>query len=209
MKITTQTYADQIERWPSEGKHILAHYNDSTIIVYQAYNAEIGHFVLDNGVFGGAFSYDRMSWIKPNFLWMMYRSGWATKPDQEVILGLRLTRTFFDEILNQAVPSSFSNNLFKTEEKWQSAITSSNVRLQWDPDHDPLGNKLERRAIQLGLRGEMLERYGKHEIIEVINCTQFVKKQRECFTDYNKLRTPLEGVYQPRNKSALRHLELS
>ncbi|MFT5999906.1 MAG: hypothetical protein ACI81P_002365 [Neolewinella sp.] len=32
---------------------------------------------------GPAFSYQRMSWIKPNFLWMMYRCGWAKKQDQE------------------------------------------------------------------------------------------------------------------------------
>jgi len=25
---------------------------------------------------------NRMTWIKPNFLWMMYRSGWASKKNQ-------------------------------------------------------------------------------------------------------------------------------
>jgi len=28
-----------------------------------------------------------MSWIKPNFLWMMYRCGWGTKEGQQVTLG--------------------------------------------------------------------------------------------------------------------------
>jgi hypothetical protein len=27
-----------------------------------------------------------MSWIKPNFLWMMYCSGWGTKQRQRIIL---------------------------------------------------------------------------------------------------------------------------
>ncbi|MFM7854759.1 MAG: DUF4291 family protein [Flammeovirgaceae bacterium] len=27
-------------------------------------------------------SLNRMTWMKPNFLWMMYRSGWATKHNQ-------------------------------------------------------------------------------------------------------------------------------
>jgi hypothetical protein len=31
-------------------------------------------------------------------------------------------------------------------------VARSEVRLQWNPDHDPTGNKLERRALQLGLR---------------------------------------------------------
>jgi hypothetical protein len=26
------------------------------------------------------FKVDRMTWVKPSFLWMTYRSGWATKP---------------------------------------------------------------------------------------------------------------------------------
>ena len=29
------------------------------------------------------------------------------------------------------------------------------VRLQWDPDHSPSYEKLERRAIQLGLKGQV------------------------------------------------------
>src|SRR5262245_58806343 len=33
-----------------------------------------------------------MSWIKLNFLWMMFRSGWGTKPDQEVIARGCVTR---------------------------------------------------------------------------------------------------------------------
>ena len=46
----------------------------------------VGKIPVKNGYFGGAFSLDRMSWIKPNFLWMMFRSGWGTKEGQEVTL---------------------------------------------------------------------------------------------------------------------------
>jgi len=68
--------------------------------VYQAYKPEIANFAVRNGFFGGAkFSFERMSWIKPNFLWMMYRSGWATKEGQENILAVKLKRSFFEEIL--------------------------------------------------------------------------------------------------------------
>ncbi|WP_458785448.1 DUF4291 family protein [Vallitalea sediminicola] len=31
--------------------------------------------------FGSSFKLNRMTWVKPSFLWMMYRSGWAKKPD--------------------------------------------------------------------------------------------------------------------------------
>jgi Domain of unknown function (DUF4291) len=97
--LATEPYSEQVKAWPREGRHILAQYDDDTIVVYQAYRPSIGRFAAENGTFGGDFSYARMSWIKPNFLWMMYRSGWGTKEGQEVTLALRLRRTFFDALL--------------------------------------------------------------------------------------------------------------
>ena len=102
-----------------------------------------------------------MSWIKPNFLWMMYRSGWGTKEGQEITLALRLRRAFFDSLLGQAVPSTWDRERFASEAEWKRAVADSSVRLQWDPDHDPSGAKVERRALQLGLRGEVLEAFGQ------------------------------------------------
>lgn len=153
MNLPTQPYLDQREQWPSEGKHILAHYDAETIVVYQAYRPSIEHYAIEHGTFGGEFSYSRMSWIKPNFLWMMYRSGWGIKEGQEVTLGLRLRREFFDGLLARAVASSFRQSYSATQEAWKAAVGTSDVRLQWDPDHDPHGNPVARRAIQLGLRG--------------------------------------------------------
>jgi hypothetical protein len=81
-------------------------------------------------------------------------------------LGLRLRRSFFDGILAQAVQSSCYSALNPTQEQWQKALATSSVRLQWDPDHGPAGTKLERRAIQLGLRGPVLEAFGKRELLK-------------------------------------------
>ncbi len=36
-----------------------------------------------------------MTWIKPSFLWMMYRCGWAAKPGQERVLAVRITHEGF------------------------------------------------------------------------------------------------------------------
>ncbi|HEY1067458.1 MAG TPA: DUF4291 family protein, partial [Pirellulales bacterium] len=103
-----ESYRDQVARWPRTGRHILAQYNEETIVVYQAYNPAIGRWAIEHQQLGGAFSFTRMSWVKPNFLWMMYRSGWGVKPNQEITLGLRIRRAFFDEILAQTVPSSWN-----------------------------------------------------------------------------------------------------
>src|ERR671935_2864665 len=98
MKLMTEPYLAQVCRWPATGRHILAQYDDQTVVVYQAYRPEIGHFAAKNGYFGGEFSLSRMSWIKPNFLWMMYRCGWGAKVGQEVVLAIWLERPAFDTI---------------------------------------------------------------------------------------------------------------
>lgn len=180
MNLATDLYAEQAKRWPASGRHILAQFNDASVVVYQAYRPSIGKYAIEHGRFGGDFSFDRMSWVKPNFLWMMSRCGWGTKLDQEVTLGLRLRREFFDSILAQAVPSSWNPNDYPSQEEWASAVARSSVRLQWDPDHHPSGAKLERRAIQLGLRGETLRAFAGQELLEVVDMTDFVAGQREC-----------------------------
>ncbi len=177
--------------------------------MYQAYRPEIGHYAAEHGRFGGAFSFTRMSWVKPNFLWMMYRSGWGTKSGQEVTLAVRLSRTFFEEILEAAVPSSFDPSLFNTRDEWQSAVQESSVRLQWDPDHDPAGIKVERRAVQLGLRGEILRRYGQEECISITDISEFVEAERAHVSPpYENLVTPAESVYLPTSKTACRNLKI-
>jgi hypothetical protein len=210
MNVTTELYAEQAARWPAEGQHILAHYDDETIVVYQAYRPTIGQYAIAHGKFGGAFSYSRMSWIKPNFLWMMYRSGWGTKPGQEITLGLQLRRAFFDEILAGAVAASLQQSTFERRDEWKAALAGSEVRLQWDPDHGPKGEGLARRAIQLGLRGSVLEAFGTRELLEVIDMTAFVAEQRVHVAggQIDRLSTPVERVYVPDDSAIARRLKL-
>src|SRR5688500_12687229 len=178
MPLLFEPYAEQVNVWPKTGRHILAQFDGESIVVYQAYNTAIGRYAVEHGKFGGDFSFSRMSWIKPNFLWMMYRSGWGTKENQEVTLALRVRRAFFDSVLAAAVPSTWDRELFASKDEWSDAVSRSSVRLQWDPDHDPSGAPLERRAIQVGLRGEMLEAFGQRELVEVIDLSGFVAEQR-------------------------------
>jgi hypothetical protein len=152
VNLVTEPYLAQVGRWPRTGRHILAQFDAETVVVYQAYKPSIGRFAAEHGSFGGEFSFTRMSWIKPNFLWMMYRSGWGTKEGQEVTLAVTLRRTAFDAILAGAVHSTFVPEVYGSRSEWEQALARSAVRLQWDPDHSPTGAKLERRAIQLGLR---------------------------------------------------------
>jgi hypothetical protein len=200
MKLATELYLEQAKSWPKAGRHILAHYDEESILVYQAYRPSIGRSAVEQGCLGGGgFSYSRMSWIKPNFLWMMYRSGWGTREGQEVTLALRVRRAFFEELLARSVPSTYHEGEFATREQWQEAVAGSSVRLQWDPDHDPSGAKLERRAVQLGLRDGALEAFGKRELLEVADLSGFVAEQRLNTNGkrLSQLRTPVERVYVP------------
>ena len=49
------------------------------------------------------FNLKRMTWIKTNFLWMMFRCGWASKDHQDRVLALWLKRSAFDRYLGQAL----------------------------------------------------------------------------------------------------------
>lgn len=207
--MSTTHYLQQKEQWPKSGRHILAKFNEHSIFVYQAYRPTIANFASENQIFGGEFSFNRMSWIKPNFLWMMYRSGWATKEGQKRTLSIEVSRDFFEEILKEAVSSSFSANEYTTNAEWKHRLASSEVRLQWDPDHGPNGEPLERKAIQLGLRGRTLKRFGTTEVLSINDITNFVTEQRQVLAeDPSKLKTPTEEIYFPQSTKAIENIKL-
>jgi hypothetical protein len=211
VKLLTENYFTNVLRLPKTGQHIIAQYGENSVVVYQAYRPAIAHFALENGYFGGEFSLDRMSWIKPNFLWMMYRSGWGTKAGQEVILAIRIKRSAFDTLLAEAIHSSFVPGVYSSEAEWKQAVTQSSVRLQWDPDHHPSGAKLERRAIQLGLRGEMLAQYARDWIVSIEDISPFVREQYPCVQAGNwaQLLIPSETVYPVADLEIAKRLQLS
>ena len=178
MTLQTIPYKNYESGLPQNGQHILGQLRGQNIVVYQAFNPQIATYAVKNQQFGGsAYSFSRMSWIKPNFLWMMYRAGWANKAHQERILAIEIPLSAFETILEQAVYSSFQADVYETHEHWTQALNQSEVRLQWDPDHDPLGKKLQRRAVQLGMKGAILKRFATEWIVSIEDITDFVQEQ--------------------------------
>lgn len=195
-------YRDQVRTWPASGRHILAQFDADSVVVYQAFARPIAEGACREQRFCDGFSLSRMSWIKPGFLWMMYRSGWGTKPGQEHVLAIRLRRAFFDGVLAHAVGSSHEPARFATRDEWARALKSSQVRLQWDPDHDPSGAPVARRALQLGLRGSALARYVEGTV-SIADVTEMVAAQRRYASPpFERLETPLERVYVPEAPAA-------
>jgi Domain of unknown function (DUF4291) len=219
MKLQFEPYLAQKDRWPTKGQVILAQYDNDSIVVYQAYSPAIGHFAAKHGYFGGDFKYSRMTWIKPNFLWMMYRSGWGTKENQEVTLAIRLQRSAFDAILAQAVHSKYVPEIYADQAAWNQAVKTSDVRLQWDPDHSPTGGKLTRRAIQLGLQGETAIKYAQESIaplapwaiIGIEDISEFVVEQRQYVSaqNHDRLLIPSENPYPVNDSTTFQKLQLS
>lgn len=211
MNILTEPYPLSLRQLPQQGKHIIAHQTADEIVVYQAYNPAIASYATANQVLGGAsFSYNRMSWIKPNFLWMMFRSGWAQKENQERILALWLLKSDFDDILSQAVRTTYDPKYHSSAEAWADSMKQQDVRMQWDPDHDPYGNKVIRRAVQLGLRGDVLKQFGQEKVRKIEDITAYVQEQFR-FVESKQtdlLQVPLERVYTPHSEALRTQCEI-
>ena len=207
----TELYTTYQQQNPKTGQHILAHQTQDTLLVYQAFNNSIAEYALQHQTFGGsAYSFNRMSWIKPNFLWMMYRCGWATKENQERVLAIEIKKTDFDYILANAAYSSFKSAIYTDRQEWKTHIENTEIRLQWDPDHDPFGKSVERRAVQLGMKGDVLKSFCKEMILNITDVTPFVKEQNPTVSrNLETLIIPQERVYSPSIEKVKAFLELS
>lgn len=212
MLMNTEAYSVSQQQLPPTGRHIVGYQDEQHIVVYQAYKHSIANFAVAHQQLGGSeFSYNRMSWIKPNFLWMMFRCGWAQKENQERVLALWVTKRDFETILREAVPSTFVPQRYATHEQWQNDLSAKEVRLQWDPDHNPYGEKLERRAIQLGLKGAVLEHFGKRYVQRIEDVTAFVTQQKNNLDSggLQQLVVPVETVYSVADDVLRKQLGLS
>lgn len=133
---------------------IRAVYGEHTIRVYQAYSDPIADAALAHGTFvSPPFKMERMTWIKPSFLWMMYRAGWGLKDEgQKRILAIDISREGFEWALRHACLSHPPAGMGKDD--WQRLKAQSPVRIQWDPERDLQLKALPYRSIQIGLSGE-------------------------------------------------------
>ena len=114
-------------------KEIFAQYDRQCIRVYQAYNPLIAKEAVLLQTFGKNFNVNRMTWIKPSFLWMMYRSNWGTKKNQECILAIDIYQSYFNKLLEKAVLTSPDSASY-TGTQWEKAFDETTVYCQWDPD---------------------------------------------------------------------------
>jgi hypothetical protein len=160
-------------------RQVRAAYTADSIMVYQAYAPEIAAPAVATGRFVPPFKRDRMTWIKPSFLWMMYRCGWATKPGQERVLAVEITRAGFEWALAHACLSHVDPALHPNHGSWSRQLKRSPVRVQWDPERSLRLGVLPYRSLQVGLSGEAVDRYVDEWIVGLTDLTPTVRTIHE------------------------------
>ncbi|MET9788102.1 DUF4291 domain-containing protein [Streptomyces canus] len=157
---------------------IRAAHSESTITVYQAYSPEIGLPAVRDGRFPAAWKRDRMTWVKPSFLWMMYRCGWGAKAGQETVLAVEITRDGFEWALRNACLSSYVRGVHADRATWQRQLKRAPARVQWDPERDLRLHPLRYRSLQLGLSGEAVRLYADEWTVAIRDVTPLAHEIR-------------------------------
>ena len=181
----------------SAEREIRAAHDEEGLFVYQAYRPEIGRYAADNGRFGRVFKMDRMTWIKPSFGWMLYRCGYGDKPGQEVVLRIKISHEGWLQALSGAVLSTYRREIHGERPFFDRAMKVSECRVQWDPDRTLKLDRMERRAIQVGLRGSLVERYVNDWIIGIEDVTELAQAVKTAVSSgAEPPEVPEERVYE-------------
>ncbi len=180
-------------------REIRADFDRDTITVYQAYPPAIADAALEAGRFVPPFSFRRMTWIKPSFLWLMHRSNWGLKSGQERVLAVRLKRSGWEKALSLAVHTTFVPGVFATPEEWAEQFAAAAVHLQWDPERSLRGAGLPHGSIQVGLSRHVIREYVDEWVVRIEDATPRVRKMYDLMqsgkTDQAKRHLPPERVY--------------
>ncbi len=157
-------------------QEIRAEYDNKTITVYQAYNKNIAIPAIKNNQFEKPFSFNRMTWIKPSYLWLMERSNWGTKSNQEYILGIKIKRKYWEKALSLGVLTHPEKSIYASGQEWHEKLKKAQVHIQWDPERTLKGRKLQKRSIQVGISRFLIEEFNTKWIVEIKDLTPLTKK---------------------------------
>ncbi len=178
-------------------RQIRAVYDEDFITVYQAYPAAIAEPAVEQQRLDAspAFLTTRMTWIKPSWCWMMYRSGYSRKDKgQERILALRMRHEHFLALLECARVSDGHHRVDQRDRRGEEANSGGeeegkqeqdhqakselnmkrnpSVVVQWDPERGPRLQRLDYRSIQIGIPRGLSSEWVKHWIVDITDVTQ-------------------------------------
>mmetsp|Transcript_72431 Transcript_72431/g.205593 ORF Transcript_72431/g.205593 Transcript_72431/m.205593 type:complete len:424 (+) Transcript_72431:58-1329(+) len=184
-------------------------WDEEGVFFYQAYKDEIADWAVEHQRFGGpGFNATRMTWIKPSFAWVLYRSGYGHKHNQNRILKVKLPHEAVADLLSRC--------------QCKEGGGGSNGRVQWDPARDLMSGDgkaprmmLRDRAIQVGLKGSLSELYVR-SVMSIQDVTELSHRVGEAHRAKSKAAVdellpdlPAERPYLPRCPEAdLRRLHM-
>ncbi|KAF2500176.1 ATP-dependent RNA helicase DHX8 [Lophium mytilinum] len=176
---TTTTTPTTTSKTPTPHRQIRATYDTTAITVYQAYSSSIASAAVKYQKLSASpdFSFTRMTWIKPSWSWMMYRSGYSYKDARQTnILALKMRHEDFEALLKTAVlahgPAPTKGQEGDEEDKLEKRKRSERVVVQWDPERSFRIGKLEHRSIQIGIPRALVERWVEEGIVGIEDVTE-------------------------------------
>ncbi|OAI54687.1 hypothetical protein AYO47_09890 [Planctomyces sp. SCGC AG-212-M04] len=183
---------------PAE-REIRASFDRETIVVYQAYAQSIARPALEQQRFVAPFSFQRMTWIKPSFLWLMHRSNWGQKKDQEQTLAIHIARSGWDKALALGVLTHCEQSIYSTPSEWECQFRDAPIHIQWDTERSLRGAALNYFSIQVGISRHLIREYNDQWIVRIEDLTPTVSRIRELLRggriDNAKRLLPPERVY--------------
>ena len=180
-------------------RQIRANFDRDTITVYQAYSPAIADAAMAAQKFVAPFSFHRMTWIKPSFLWLMHRSNWGSKSNQQRTLAIRISRKGWEQALSCAVLTSYEPTVHRSATQWREAFEASRVHAQWDTERSLRGSGLNYLSIQVGISRHVIRQFVDEWICEICDMTGIVTKMRRLLRSGNvraaKRLLPAERAY--------------
>lgn len=178
---------------------IRADYDCGGIVIYQAYSSAIADSALKAQRFVAPFSFGRMTWIKPSFLWLMHRSNWGHKAGQERTLAVTISRAGWEDALGKAVLTLFDARVFRSREDWQHQFERAVVHVQWDPERNLRGAGLPHYSIQVGVGRSLIQNFAEEWIIKIQDLSPTVAKMYRLLqsgkVEEAKRHLPSERIY--------------
>lgn len=178
---------------------IRATYDAKRIAVYAAFGPKIAETALLHQQLLPPFSYSRMTWIKPSYLWLMYRSNWAKSAGMERILRIWVKRSNWDAALTEAILTTPEPHVYPDAKKWRKKVDKTRIKVQWDPERNIRNERQAAKSIQVGIMPALAEQYAKKWIDEIEDMTPLTRQVRNLVyqRDFDQAETllPEERVY--------------
>lgn len=178
---------------------IRANYDRDTIVIYQAYADNIADVALEIQRFASPFSFQRMTWIKPSFLWLMHRSNWGQKANQQRTLAVHISRAGWEKALSLGTLTHPESSVFPNASVWETEFANSPVHIQWDTERSLRGAGLNHFSIQVGIGRQMIQEFVDQWIVKIEDITSTVSKIRDLLKSGDeknaKRHLPSERVY--------------